>query len=347
MQATELPASFWAPGPNGFEQEYYFVDAYGQRANFIIDKGGAMKINTSDPNMAHNYESLKAWQRRTGSSAFGAEFKLVDLEKEAESNVSTRQQRVSAMVRIDARKSDLSFVASLARRLGLASIALLSSNEVLDYVQQRADEAPGEVLEILDNVYQQELFELDKARESQIIIQRNGFYYYGQHNMGPSEGAVINWFHNNGTIYNDIVRRNAQTYGTLVADDQKRRVLESLEAAGRPLVTNGESILGGDFDESSTADTPMSRSDTVDNATKTLLQRARAVGIVSEEESDAHSRHLAFTHIALVTPNGPSGFVAQALAFLANPANKGVRRQIEQATTQVERAEKQELVEQD
>jgi hypothetical protein len=315
FQQTELPARFWANDPTGRKREYNFVDMTGREAGFVIDKGGTMKLFTENGYVRHNVDALEAILRTPGLVPPGAEFKLVNLSRVAEDNAAKRSKRVKALVKIQEQETNMDFIASMARRLGMTTVGNMSQEEVLDFVQQKAEDEPAAVLEILDSIYQKELFEFDKAKEAGIISNRNGFYMYGQLQLGVSEGSVINYFHQHPDVFADILLQNANKYGTAIQKEQADTIRLLLEG------------------KKASAPVEVEKEPEVDPAAQLLLDQARELSIITDDEEDDA---LVFRHIKLSGDGSKKGKVQNALQFLMTPMNKQVREAIRKAVEQAQ-----------
>jgi hypothetical protein len=71
-----------------------------------------------------------------------------------------------------------------------------------------------------------------------------------------------------------------------------------------------------------------------------LLREARELGIVVEDNTEEYGDHLTFNLTRMAVPSVGGGHVQQALAFLAKPANRGIKTQLADAVKEVSRHQK-------
>ncbi|RYG98552.1 MAG: hypothetical protein EON58_06800, partial [Alphaproteobacteria bacterium] len=216
--ASQIPSGFWAPKKNadgslGEDVWWTFVD---ERMNEVeslnIPKPGELTLDSDKPWHKHNIESAKAYIRANGV----IKILVDDFDEIAVVKAGNRAERVRALKELAQYEHDPQFVVNVARRLGMADVEKRKMVLITDFVQEHCETEPLVVLDILQGRYRDELFELDKARAHGLIESRDGFYYYGQSQMGASESAVIEWFNKYPDIFADIRERNRRQIASKV-----------------------------------------------------------------------------------------------------------------------------------
>ncbi|PRY29822.1 hypothetical protein CLV58_12584 [Spirosoma oryzae] len=333
---THLPERFTAKDPDtGLVREFTFKNAYGAVQGFTIANGGTEVIDTEKDYNEHNYQSLRALVANPRMIPPGSEFRLVNLESEAEAQKANRALRMKALNMIESSKDNGGLIGSIARRLGINNVGSLSAGELLNRVEERAEAEPQTVISIMQNAYQPELFEFDKAKESGLIRNKNGFYYYGEIQLGLSEAEVVAYFLKDQNLYSEIVRRNQSSYGPSAV-----RLADSLRSQAASAWHNeqgsAQPLIATDVQKNSAAktETPAKGEETqADPEAVKLFEDAKAAGVLVFEQSDDYGDFYQFGVASMLDGTGADA-ETQAINFLSHPANKGIAKAMRKAIGQ-------------